>query len=241
MHKNNNIFLCETNIFLKIKKTIYFFKKICYNLFVYCAVEEQNNQYLISRKSVERINAFMNDKNRKILTVALFALLALLIVGIIVVCVLLNVDNDDEDNKIVPDYPPQATDPNQSPMENDPGGKLETSEGGAGVNLTYTATATVDLSEGVVKLYYANPSRSTQDMVVTLILDNENKDIVCRSQKITPGNQVKELPLNEEIKDLLEVGAGYKAKYVVGCYNPETSEKAIVELEGGGVVLTVVE
>lgn len=183
----------------------------------------------------------MNDKNRKILTIALFALLALLIVGIIVICVLLNVNEDKDNDKIVPDYPPQDTDPNQSPMENDPGGVLETSAGGAGVNLTYTATATVDLSEGVVKLYYANPSKSTQDMVVTLVLDNENNDVVCRSQRITPGNQVKTLPLDAKIKDLLEVGAGYNAKYVVGCYNPETSEKAIVELEGGGVVITVVE
>ena len=191
------------------------------------------------RKDIKLFN--MDDKKRKILTIALFALLALLIIGIIVVCLILNGGDNDDANKIVPDYPPQATDPNQSPMENDPGGVLETSEGGAGVNLTYTATATAHLSEGVVKLYYANPSKSTQDMVVTLVLDNENNEIVCRSQRITPGNQVNELPLDESIKDLLEVGAGYNAKYVVGCYNPETSEKAIVELEGGGVVLSVVE
>ena len=183
----------------------------------------------------------MDDKKRKILTIALFALLALLIVGIIIICLLLNIDDSDDSNKIVPDYPPQATDPNQSPMENDPGGVLETSEGGAGVNLTYTAIATVHLSKGTVELYYANPSKSTQDMVVTLVLDNENNEVVCRSQRITPGNQVKELPLDESIKDLLEVGAGYNAKYVVGCYDPETNEKAIVELEGGGVVVTVVE
>lgn len=183
----------------------------------------------------------MENKNRKILTIALFALLALLIVGIIIICVVLNVDKEEQDNnKILPDYPPQETDPNQSPMENDPGGVLETSEGGAGVNLTYTATATVDLSDGIVKLYYANPSRSTQDMVVTLVLENENNLVICRSQKITPGNQLKQLPLNEAAKEFLSVG-GYNAKYVVGCYNPDSGEKAIVELEGSGVVVTVVE
>lgn len=181
----------------------------------------------------------MDEKKRKILTAALFILLALLLIGIIIICILLNINKNKEPDKIVPDYPPQETDENQSPMENDPGGTLETSEGGAGVNLTYTAVAKADLSEGKVKLYYANPSKSTQDMVVTLVAVKSNT-VICRSQRITAGNQVRELPLDEKAKELLSAGE-YEAKYVVGCYDPKTNEKAIVELEGGGVVLTVVE
>ena len=183
----------------------------------------------------------MEDKNRKILIVLLVALLVLLIAGIVIVCVMLNRGSEPaETDKIVPDYPPQATDPNQAPMENDPGGTLETEDGGAGVNLTYSATATIDLSEGLVTLYYANPSKSTQDMVATLVLENGDV-VVCRSQRITPGNQVRELPLEESVRELLEVGAGYNAKFVVGCYDPNTNEKAIVELVGGGVVVKVEE
>ncbi len=182
----------------------------------------------------------MDDKKRKILIAALAALLALLIIGIIIVCVVLSRANDPvDDNKIVPDYPPQATDPNQSPMDNDPGGTLETEEGGAGVNLTYTATATVDLSEGTVTLYYANPSKSTQDMVVSLVLENSNI-VICRSQRITAGNQIRELPLEDDARAALDEG-GYDAKYVVGCYDPNTNEKAMVELVGGGVRVNVVQ
>jgi hypothetical protein len=183
----------------------------------------------------------MEDKKRKILIIVLVALLALLVTGIIIACVVLNISDDPakDTDKIVPDYPPQETDPNQSPMENDPGGTLATEAGGAGVNLTYTATATVDLSEGVVKLYYANPSKSTQDMVVSLVLDNGDV-VICRSQRITAGNQIRELPLDEDAREALELG-GYNARYVVGCYDPNTNEKAIVELVGGGVVVTVVE
>ena len=181
------------------------------------------------------------NKKKKILIIILSALSVLLVAGIIVCVVLLNVQtpNVEESDKLVPDYPPQETDPNQRPMESDPGGTLETEEGGAGVNLTYTDTAIVNLTDGTVKLYYANPSKSTQDMVVTLVLENGNT-VICRSQRITPGNQVKELPLDENAKEILKTG-GYDAKYVVGCYDPNTNEKAIVELVGSGVVVTVVE
>jgi hypothetical protein len=183
----------------------------------------------------------MDDKKRKLLIAGLIALLALIIIGIIITCVVLNIDKDTDDggDKIVPDYPPQATDPNQSPMDNDPGGTLETEDGGAGVNLTYTATATVDLSEGIVTLYYANPSKSTQDMVVSLVLDSGDV-VLCRSQRITAGNQIRELPLEESAREALDLG-GYNARYVVGCYDPNTNEKAVVELVGGGVLVTVVE
>lgn len=180
----------------------------------------------------------MNGK-KKILTVAIFALLALLVVGVITLCVILLNDNDKSDGMLVPDYPPKATDSHQEPMANDPGGVLETSEGGAGVNLTYKSEATVDLSEGKVTLYYANPSKSTQDMVVALVI---NDTVICRSERITPGNEIKELPLLVGVKEKLAEGIYENGvEYVVGCYDSTTNEKAVVELVGGGVVLTVVE
>lgn len=184
----------------------------------------------------------MSDIKRNILIAALaIILLIALIVGVWSLAASLsnknNAPDDETSDNLTPDYPPQATDPNQSPMESDPGGELETSEGGGGVNLTYSSVAFVDLSEGSVSLYYANPSKSTQDMVVRLVVDDE---IICSSQRLTPGNQIKSLPLNEEVIDKLAVG-GYDAKYVVGCYDRVTSEKAAIELIGGGVVLTVTE
>lgn len=197
-------------------------------------------------------NLTMDEKKKKILTISLIALLILLLIGIIVLCIALanpregdgggdivNTDANDPD-KIVPDYPPQDEDPNQSPMENDPGGKLETEEGGGAVNLTYGEEAKVDLSDGKVTLYCANPSKSTRDMVITLVLDNGTETVVCRSQRVTPGNQIRELTLADGAKELLLVG-GYNAKYVVGCYNPTTNEKDSVELEAKGIVLTVVQ
>ena len=184
----------------------------------------------------------MDDKKRKIIIAALLALLSLLIIAVVVCVIVLNVKDNVEDDKIIPDYPPQATDPNQSPMDNDPGGTLEVEEGGGGVNVTYIANATVYLSENRVELYYANPSKSTQDMVIALVLEN-GETVVCRSQRITPGNQIRELTLNEDVKSVLEEGGEgtYNAKFVVGCYDPNTNEKAIVELVSNDILVNVVK
>lgn len=182
----------------------------------------------------------MEEKKKKILMWVLFGLLGLLIAAIVIVaCVLLGSKNDtpSPDNILVPDYPPQETEPNQSPMDNEPDGSLETQMGGTGVNITYTTNATADLSEDVVELYCANPSKSLQDMVITLVVDDV---IICRSQRVTPGNQIKSLPLDEAAKEKLRAGTYDNAVFLIGCYDPETSEKAALELSVE-VDLTVVE
>ena len=155
-----------------------------------------------------------------------------------------NDDNSTEDgngsitdnNSLTPDYPPTETDANSLPIEIDPGVNIETQAGQDAINITYTNKATVDLSDGTVRLYYANPSKSKVDVVVSLVVQDK---IICQSQRIAPGHQINTLPLLDEAKSFLIVG-GYDAKYVVGCYDPETNQKDLVELEGG-VHLEVVE
>ena len=169
-------------------------------------------------------------KKKKVLIWVLFGILGLLIATIIIVaCVLLTRGDDpaNTDKLLVPDYPPQEADPNQSPMENEPDGTLETQVGGTGVNITYTTKATAYLSEDKVELYCANPSKSLQDMVITLVVDDV---IICRSQRVTPGNQIKSLALDEDAKKSLEAGTYSTAQFLIGCYDPETSEKAALEL-----------
>ena len=180
------------------------------------------------------------NKKKKVLIWVLFGILGLLIATIIIVaCVLLTRGDDpaNTDKLLVPDYPPQEADPNQSPMENEPDGTLETQVGGTGVNITYTTTAKAYLSDSKVELYCANPSKSLQDMVITLVVDDV---IICRSQRVTPGNQIKSLALDEEAKEVLAEGTYTNAQFLIGCYDPETSEKAALEL-AVDVDLTVVE
>ena len=51
---------------------------------------------------------------------------------------------------ISPDYPPQGIESNQTPIDGDDSGKLESPEGGGAINVTYGTAATVDLSEKTV-------------------------------------------------------------------------------------------
>ena len=142
-----------------------------------------------------------------------------------------------DNNSLIPDYQPTETDANSLPIEIDPSVNIETQAGQDAINITYTNKATVDLSDGTVRLYYANPSKSKVDVVVSLVVQDK---IICQSQRIAPGHQINTLPLLDEAKSFLIVG-GYDAKYVVGCYDPETNQKDLVEIEGGVVHLEVVE
>ena len=180
------------------------------------------------------------NKKKKVLIWVLFGVLGLLIAAIIIVaCVLLTRKDDpvNTDKLLVPDYAGEEVDPNQSPMENEPEGSLETQMGGTGVNVTYTTSVKADLSDSKVELYFANPSKSLQDMRITLVVDDV---IICQSKKLTPGNQIKSLDLDAEAKEMLAAGKYSSAQFLIGCYDPETTEKAALEL-AVDVDLTVVE
>lgn len=133
-----------------------------------------------------------------------------------------------------PDYPPQETEVNQLPIPNDPGGEIQTPEGGGAVNITYSEEIKIDLSDKTVSLYYANPSRSNQNVAIAVTIGNE---VIFRSALITPGNMVRTLSLEEGAEKKLSVG-GYNATLIVYCYHPETGEKAMVDTKGE-VILTV--
>ena len=51
---------------------------------------------------------------------------------------------------ISPDYPPQGIESNQTPIDGDDSGKLDSPEGGGAINVTYGTAAKVDLSEKTV-------------------------------------------------------------------------------------------
>lgn len=137
---------------------------------------------------------------------------------------------------ISPDYPPQGIESNQTPIDGDDSGKLESPEGGGAINVTYGTAATVDLSEKTVTIYYANPNASNQNVSILIMV---NDLVVAKSDLITPGNQVSKLELQKEAAFRLQVG-GYNAELVVRAYDPESGEKAMVDTKGE-LTLTVTE
>ncbi|CCZ20580.1 uncharacterized protein BN766_01529 [Candidatus Apopatosoma intestinale] len=137
---------------------------------------------------------------------------------------------------ISPDYPLQGIESNQTPIDGDDSGKLDTPEGGGAINVTYGTAATVDLSEKTVTIYYANPNASNQNVSILIMV---NDLVVAKSDLITPGNQVSKLELQKDAASRLQVG-GYNAELVVRAYDPESGEKAMVDTKGE-LTLTVTE
>ena len=172
------------------------------------------------------------DKKTLIIIIALCVAL-LIAIGVTLWALL---GGKDDDGVLLPDYPPQDTDENQTPIPDDQGGAIQTPAGGGAVNITYVEKIDIDLSDKKASLYYANPSRSNQNVAIAIMIGDE---VIIKSELITPGNMVKTLPLVEGVEKKLSVG-GYNAELVVYCYNPQTGEKAMVDTRGA-VVLTVTE
>lgn len=175
---------------------------------------------------------------------ALIALIAGIVVCISVTVVAIVVANSNrkDDGPITPDYPPQGTENNQTPIEGDSGAKIESPEGGGAIRVTFGTTATASLSAEKVTLYYANPQASNQNVQIFVVIpskDGGDALVVAKSDLITPGNQVTELPLESYAKSLLGEG-GYNAELIIKAFDPASNEKAMVDTKGE-LVLTVVQ
>ena len=177
--------------------------------------------------------------------IAIIILSVVLVISLSVTAFLLISDNGkDKDNSnstttetpLPPDYPPKETESNQEPITEDSGGSIQTPEGGGAVNITYAETVNVDLSDKIASLYYANPSRSNQNVAIAVVIGDT---VIVKSELITPGNMVTELALNDGAENKLSVGS-YDAEIVVYCYHPETGEKAMIDARAN-IILNVVE
>lgn len=128
---------------------------------------------------------------------------------------------------LAPDYAPQQTEENAEPIGDDSDEKLEAAQGGGAVSLTYSKDVKISLSDKSATLLFGNPTKSTQDMVVQLVIKNT---VVIQSGRLTPGNQVTKLNLLSGAEKELAEG-GYDGKFVILYYNQETGEKAVVNTE----------
>lgn len=128
------------------------------------------------------------------------------------------------DEALIPDYAPQETEQNARPIEGDDT-KLDTPEGGGAISLEYDSQVTVDLSDGKAYLSYANPGKSTQDIVLRIEIQDT---AVVQSGTIRPGNQVSELELLDGAAKKLQEGV-YDAVFRILSYDPVTGEKAMVD------------
>ena len=163
-----------------------------------------------------------NRKNRYIFIIV--ALSAILIISIFITIWALFLK--DSKPALAPDYAPQQSETNaEKIVDEDNEEKLPQQQGGGAVSLTYSKEVEINLSENKAKLLFANPSKSNQDMMLQIVIQDE---VILQSGIISPGYQVKSLDLFDDVQ--LSEG-NYEGKFVVYYYQKDTGEKAMLNTE----------
>lgn len=131
------------------------------------------------------------------------------------------------DVRLAPDYAPVATEQFAQTLSDDDGQRQEAKPGSGSVSLSYSNEVAIDLSSGRAELYFANPGRSNQDMVLQILIQDV---VILQSGRLTPGNQVTQLELFDEAVKMLSPG-GYEGSILLFYYDQTTGEKAMINTE----------
>lgn len=172
----------------------------------------------------------MNQDKKLNKTTIIIAILAVITVAALCVTMwALFLREPDDSNKVIlaPDYAPQNKEENAETIPDDTGDKMENPEGGGAVSLTYSNEVTIDISDKAAALYFANPGKSNQDMVIQIAIRDT---VILQSGTLSPGNQVKLLNLLEGAEEMLQPG-GYEGKFIVLYYDQTSGEKSMVNTE----------
>lgn len=129
---------------------------------------------------------------------------------------------------LTPDYAPVDAEKYAEEMANETDtDKMGHTEGGGAMNVTYQKEITISRSSEMMTLYFANPSRSNNDMVLQLVIQGE---IIAQSGTLHPGHEVRRLALLEGMGKKLARG-GYDGIIRVLAYQPGSGEKAILNTD----------
>ena len=172
----------------------------------------------------------MNQDKKLNKTTIIIAILAVITVAALCVTMwALFLREPDDSNKVIlaPDYAPQNKEENAETIPDDTSDKMENPEGGGAVSLTYSNEVTIDLSDKAAGLYFANPGKSNQDMVLQIAIQDT---VILQSGTLSPGHQVKLLNLLEGAEEMLQPG-GYEGKFIVLYYDQTSGEKSMVNTE----------
>ena len=164
-----------------------------------------------------------NQQTRKSRWIILLLLLLLLIaIGVTLWALFFR-----EKTVLTPDYAPRQEDKYAQSLGDQDDEKLDQAQGGGAVSLTYNTQVTVDLAGNKASIYFANPTKSNQDIVLQLTVQDV---ILAQSGKLSPGKQLDTLELLDGAADRLQSG-GYEGRFVVLFYQPDTGERTIVNTE----------
>lgn len=164
----------------------------------------------------------MNEKKGRYLTAVLIAITC---IAICVTIWALFIRKPEQ--LLTPDYAPVELEAHAETMqdEEEDGEKLEQQEGGGAVSLMYSTEVFISKSGKNVSLLFGNPSKSNQDMVVQIVVQDT---ILVQSGLLKPGSQVTSLDIADT--SMLQPGI-YEGTFKVLYYQPDSGEKAIVNTE----------
>lgn len=128
---------------------------------------------------------------------------------------------------LTPDYAPRQQETYAEDIGDSDDTKLDQAQGGGAVSITYTTQVAISLSQSQARLSFANPTKSNQDMVLQLVVQDV---VIAQSGTISPGKRVEKLDLLPDAAQRLSPG-GYEGKFLVLFYQPDTHEKTIVNTE----------
>ena len=161
------------------------------------------------------------ENKYKTATIIIIVITVILVIGSIYLLIKTN-------NVLKPDYAPGVIDKNAVPLP-DNGEKMAASEGGGAVSLSYSNKVAIDLKTKELTLYFQNPSKSTHNMVLeVLIVQNGKETIIAKSDMLPVGYAIYKLKLQDDIK-LLK--GGYNGKFNIIYYDEVTEEKAAVNTD----------
>ena len=164
------------------------------------------------------------NKGKPNLLITLLLCITLIAVGVTVWVLFFR----DSGPTLAPDYAPQEMEQHAETIPDDnTDEKMDKPEGGGSVSLTYSNKVTIDLSDKAAALYFANPGKSNQDMVLQISIQDT---IILQSGTLVPGQQVKLLDLLKDAEQMLSPG-GYEGKFIVLYYDQTSGEKAMVNTE----------
>lgn len=168
-----------------------------------------------------------NDKKRKegkkAKLIYIFLILLIILCSVLIVCLLRK-----EEKTLIPDYAPGTIDVNAI-KEQDNGKKMDVSNGGGAVSISYSNIVEVNNKNKKIKMYFKNPSSSRESIILELLIINGEKEyLIGKTDLLPPGYALYNMNLDTDVK--LPNG-GYKGIFRTTYYSEETGEKEIVNSE----------
>lgn len=166
------------------------------------------------------------QKEQRTRIIVYFLLLVTMVSAATAIWALFFRSEESPDTPLIPDYAPEIED-RAEVFSTDNSKKGQAPAKGSSVALAYSDQVTIDLGEKTASLFFANPKKSNQDMVLQIVVQDT---VIAQTGLLTAGSQITNIDLADETLEKLALGK-YEGLFVLFYYSQETGEKSVVSTE----------